>query len=675
MELLYIWVENYKDKFKKQGFNFSSTVKFKYENGKLHKKEFNHMEKYFNLDNEECKISSVTGIVGENGAGKSFLLRMIGKLMDGELYDDSLKSGVLMIIKCSNKIKVYNNGKGEFKNNKLDLENENIVVMDKSELIRMKVKNKVIHYSPSFNTDCELIIDKELCGNQIVKFINDTHSGPDEYYDELYNYDIVDDISTDNLLREKYLYKLTDKLGLYKQETYQSLDNDDKCKIADFVLNKKIDFNTDKFKKPTKMVFKVINSLTIFDDQKFYLDYIKVKKVLNVNQLVSLSYILRVFMKFFKDNDRNIQNIEYLINTFNQTKKITDKITLLYGCELKDEVNDQLNAKKNNVTVFLNKHQKIIQILNLLKDIKFEPNNKIIPKAYIKNKNIITRIKKFLDLPLFKESIQIQWMNEDNMSSGEYSALTMYSRISYSLKELTEQDNIIILLDEPDLYYHPSWKRHFINDFIQFIKAITKADFDYLSTIQIIVTTNEPYIISDLLKEDIIFLINRNGQCEVCDNDNFKQTFGTNIHTLLGSSFFMNNSTVGEFAKNKINNTITELTNIRKNLSKCLDNQLQIKEDEDYYKSLKELDMWERLSQNSTNDSKTILDEVVSKVEKEYSPFIDGIGEPIIRRVVKNLLDDISYMSMNFKINNIKSIKDEIHYHDKMLRMLKGLSK
>ena len=74
MELLYLWIDKYKN-IEKQGFNFSSQYRFDYnpESGELKVEENpNHIAGFF-----PDGISNVTAIIGENGAGKSNLLEFI----------------------------------------------------------------------------------------------------------------------------------------------------------------------------------------------------------------------------------------------------------------------------------------------------------------------------------------------------------------------------------------------------------------------------------------------------------------------------------------------------------------------------------------------------------------------------------------------------------------------
>jgi hypothetical protein len=80
----------------------------------------------------------------------------------------------------------------------------------------------------------------------------------------------------------------------------------------------------------------------------------------------------------------------------------------------------------------------------------------------------------------------------------------------------------------------------------------------YDKNLHIIFSSHSPFLLSDIPKENVIFLEKDEitGNCKnVSDKTNI-DTFGANIHTLLSHGFFMKDGLMGEFAKSKINEII-----------------------------------------------------------------------------------------------------------------------
>ena len=74
MELLYLWIEDYKN-IQNQGFNFSSKWKFDYQNEQLTVEERpNAIDNFFGEN-----IVNVTALVGANGSGKTSVLEFLYK--------------------------------------------------------------------------------------------------------------------------------------------------------------------------------------------------------------------------------------------------------------------------------------------------------------------------------------------------------------------------------------------------------------------------------------------------------------------------------------------------------------------------------------------------------------------------------------------------------------------
>ncbi|SEJ39674.1 ATP-binding protein [Paenibacillus polymyxa] len=149
-------------------------------------------------------------------------------------------------------------------------------------------------------------------------------------------------------------------------------------------------------------------------------------------------------------------------------------------------------------------------------------------------------------------------------SSGQYAKFTFLAKLYWFLEgyqkhiddfeeiigtnvfsrdeALLKEETALIFIDEGELYYHPEWQRNYIKTLVDTIRdTVTK------SKLQVVITTNSPFIISDILSEDITYLSR--------DNKSFDRTFGQNIHKLLKDNFFMS-YTIGEYSREAIENIL-----------------------------------------------------------------------------------------------------------------------
>ncbi|KEQ26952.1 hypothetical protein ET33_23875 [Paenibacillus tyrfis] len=173
-------------------------------------------------------------------------------------------------------------------------------------------------------------------------------------------------------------------------------------------------------------------------------------------------------------------------------------------------------------------------------------------------------MKKLLDLHLeaarFTPFLDFDW---GDLSSGQKAFLSCYARF-YALTDHQQiasnmqlQKNVLILIDEGELYLHPEWQKNFLYNLIRYLPSV------YTNrNIQIILTSNSPIIISDLPKSNLIFIDKGENGCRVIDGlQETKQTFAANIHTLFADAFFIKTGLIGEFANQvllSLINTINE---------------------------------------------------------------------------------------------------------------------
>lgn len=149
------------------------------------------------------------------------------------------------------------------------------------------------------------------------------------------------------------------------------------------------------------------------------------------------------------------------------------------------------------------------------------------------------------------------------MSSGERALLNIMSRICFASqienympgKGIQWNTNILLLIDEIDLYLHPEWQRRIVRDLLSLLRRQFKGYY-----FQIILTSHSPIVLSDIPVENCIFLKKRSDGT-VCQEERNTQTFGANIYVLYKDAFFLSDDklAMGEFAQNKINQWIDKI--------------------------------------------------------------------------------------------------------------------
>ena len=168
-----------------------------------------------------------------------------------------------------------------------------------------------------------------------------------------------------------------------------------------------------------------------------------------------------------------------------------------------------------------------------------------------------------LPCPIFEGNIILynnkEYYSMDSLSSGMIQRLNTVGSLVYHLRNLDDDqqyngmvayDNVCIVMEEVELYYHPEYQKSYIN---YLLEQISRAGLRRLKCLNIIFVTHSPFILSDIIRNDIICL--EDGIQKVLP---FK-SFGANIHDLLRHPFFMKNGTIGDFAQKVINQIIVAL--------------------------------------------------------------------------------------------------------------------
>ncbi|CEO34668.1 Predicted ATP-binding protein involved in virulence [[Clostridium] sordellii] len=148
--------------------------------------------------------------------------------------------------------------------------------------------------------------------------------------------------------------------------------------------------------------------------------------------------------------------------------------------------------------------------------------------------------------------------NHENLSSGQNAYLDMITRLVDVEMRMTKYKNIIFLVDEGDINLHPDIQIGLINNLGKFLEIFYSG-----IKFHIIFTSNSPFMLSDIMHTNIIYLEKNEKIENTYKSINTIKTFGANINDLLINNFFMEN-VVGEFASKRINQIIKDLSD-RKN--------------------------------------------------------------------------------------------------------------
>lgn len=152
--------------------------------------------------------------------------------------------------------------------------------------------------------------------------------------------------------------------------------------------------------------------------------------------------------------------------------------------------------------------------------------------------------------------------NNGYYSAGERSKLELFLSL-YEARNRIDQDtkgvnnNILLIMDEYDVGFHPDSQIKCISEIIEMIEVIFEK-----FVVQIILATNTPLEITDIPAQAILFLKDR----KVISSQSNMQSFAGNVCNLLKDSFFIS-TTMGDFARNKINSVIAFINGENNNIT------------------------------------------------------------------------------------------------------------
>ncbi|MBK24699.1 MAG: hypothetical protein CME70_11945 [Halobacteriovorax sp.] len=508
-------------------------------------------------------ISSILGIIGENGSGKSSIIENICSdlLLDSsEIYSDNV---YIFWDEMKKEITLLNCNKGVK------------CLGFSAEIVRLPqlpvggLSLNVFYYSPIYSPhQSESFLSKEFktngknLGNNYLyrgtlgkskqtdiktqfKFLrenrnSDLSSGFPKYFElaceklSLRNFDniLVDSIldvfeNNRNNKFEKLFYKFTKEYGSLRLRFFRDLNRFDKDYRSreDFVReysNKAISRHIDH--EPQN-----VSDFLMLQVYKTFFQALKRASVLEKALLIAVLFSSdrRTFymelnkLMIFSGRSENFISLEEQGFSFKKFERSVVKI----------------QTKFNNV-------EKVLTILRKNSSFDYGMPRKFYPEE--EEELFIFQNTIFEKYNLETLGFSMGWQG---VSSGQIAKLTLFSRLYSAFSSNIKGTSFMIILDEPDIYLHPEWQRTFLKDLRDFLRKIESKSSKEMS-FQLLLTSHSPLLIGDLKKDSVKVLkrSNRGSTLEdVCD-----LTFGSNIHTSYAITFSLD-STKGAIFDEAIN--------------------------------------------------------------------------------------------------------------------------
>ncbi|PJE46001.1 MAG: hypothetical protein CUR34_11610 [Sediminibacterium sp.] len=390
---------------------------------------------------------------------------------------------------------------------------------------------------------------------------------------------------------------------------------------------------------------------------KFSLDEVKIEKVnkhLNENTVLKNNYTLiidEIYNSLISEKGQNFKGTsnldfvnKYLVvkiyNISERYKPYSQFFRFLERTKLNKSklvgLLEKLKTESSHIAF------KLHQTINFIENSDFIVKNigRWIPLAELnKHINSIQKEKSelinYIPPSFFKYDLKLKNKETlDGLSSGEKQRIfstSTYKYHLYNLDSVTEDpfkvyENVNIIFDEIELYFHPEFQKTFVSDFLDSLKTL---QLKRIKRVNCIMVTHSPFILSDIPISNTLKLYEGKPNQGELDN----QTFGANIHDLLANDFFMSNGFMGEWAKTQIQSVSEYLSFINKsnkieNLKFRLKNEL-------------EKDLITQIRAEIKIIGKEVASYKKGKLKKEdCSSIISIVGEPVLYNALIELYNE-----------------------------------
>lgn len=173
-----------------------------------------------------------------------------------------------------------------------------------------------------------------------------------------------------------------------------------------------------------------------------------------------------------------------------------------------------------------------------------------------------------VDFKLFNKKKVKSWFG--TLSSGEQQFIHTIQGIVYHINNIQSAHTndrrikyraINIILDEIELYFHPDFQRRFISRLLTTLYQLRLNKKSHIETINLLFLTHSPFILSDIPSNNVLRMEVKKVKGKAMPLEGKFETFAANIHDLLANSFFIEGTSMGAFAEQKVNFLIDKINN------------------------------------------------------------------------------------------------------------------
>lgn len=537
-KICYLWVDKFRN-FEKFGVNLSSNFKFEfdYNNKVLTKEAINNVpDNFFGND-----VSDVTGIIGKNGTGKSNLLELVCKLVKGG--KTSIESDFFIVIKIEDQFECHYRFK-EFR--EINVRFPISFIEYKGDLDNLKV----IYFSNVFDERTH-VFDRKVsdlsANNRYPRHNWPSKKKTSDFVKQLQF--IRSDSFVDSEIPIPKKVVITPKINTYNHSYVHKGLRPEFSKNQEFVSKLSSFLSDIKTEKPSKnKLYYYLLSTVVLEVVDIARDF-KSSNNFAMESVDSRTKFLIEDLSSIKLSPRNRLEIA---NTWKDWCEgiIYDSYTQYFQDSEKNSRKYEEIENLDGIFKLLAKYEEFVEFKNIEISTEGSRNRKTEDYIIEYSQSANRLDEDFYNFMDRSTKYKLDWLG---LSSGHKAYLNLFSLLRFELKSI-KTTNILICIDEGDLYLHPKWQADFFYKLINLIPQFKNAKY------QFILTSHSPFLVSDLPRENLVFLNKNNDEIfEITSWNNDFKTFGGNLGELYIDAFFMEGNLISRFAAGKIQDIVNKI--------------------------------------------------------------------------------------------------------------------